>query len=327
MQQLRTEHHVDLNTVATITPARSRDDLSLLSSDVAPLAGGSWLFSERQDELTALVDLMTLEWPSLTVTDDGLEIAATCRLAELAELPDAWGWGVHPLFFQCCTALLGSFKVWNVATVGGNICASLPAGPMTSLFSSLDAEALIWRADGTDERMPVADFVTGNGRNALRAGDVLRSLHVPRHALEGRTAYRKIALSPIGRSGAVIVGRLDRDGSFVLTVSGATVHPEQVRFASIPGRSELAEAVGAIDSWFTDPHGPADWRRGVSLLLAEEIRVELGLPPGEAPLSDYTTVRPASATMAEAPAEAVGGAATADGKTSTSDETTSGDAR
>jgi CO/xanthine dehydrogenase FAD-binding subunit len=330
---------VDLNTVATITPARSRDDLSLLSSDVAPLAGGSWLFSERQDELTALVDLMTLEWPSLTVTDDGLEVAATCRLVELAELPDAWGWGVHPVFFQCCTALLGSFKVWNVATVGGNICASLPAGPMTSLFSSLDAEALIWRADGTDERMPVSDFVTGNGRNALRAGDVLRSLHVPRHALEGRTAYRKIALSPIGRSGAVIVGRLDPDGSFVLTVSGATVHPEQVRFASIPGRSELAEAVGAIDSWFTDPHGAADWRRGVSLLLAEEIREELSLPPGEAPPSDYTTVRPASAATAPAPApapapaEAIVGSGidddrtTTSGETSTSDETTSGDAR
>lgn len=328
---------MDLNTVATITPARSRDDLSLLGSDVAPLAGGSWLFSERQDELRALVDLMTLDWPSLTVTDDGLEVAATCRLVELAELPDAWGWGAHPVFFQCCTALLGSFKVWNVATVGGNICASLPAGPMTSLFASLDAEALVWRADGSDERMPVAAFVTGNGRNALRAGDVLRSLHVPRHALEGRTAYRKIALSPIGRSGAVIVGRLDLDGSFVVTVSGATVHPEQVRFPSVPEREELAAAVGAIESWFTDPHGAADWRRGVSMLLAEEIRVELGLPPGEAPPSDYTTVRPASATMAPAPAGSAAGSAAGSGiaedettttsDDTTSDETTSGDAR
>ncbi|MCS5715345.1 FAD binding domain-containing protein [Herbiconiux sp. CPCC 205716] len=295
---------MDLNTVAAITPARSRDDLAQLGEHVAPLAGGSWLFSERQDDLTALVDLMTLDWPSLTVTDDGLEVAATCRLVELAELPDAWGWGAHPVFFQCCTALLGSFKVWNVATVGGNICASLPAGPMTSLFASLDAEALIWRADGSDERMPVAEFVTGNGRNALRSGDVLRSLLVPRHALEGRTAYRKIALSPIGRSGAVIVGRLDADGSFVLTVSGATVHPEQVRFPAIPEPEELAAAVGAIGSWFTDPHGAADWRRGVSMLLAEEIRVELGLPPGEAPPSDYTTVRPASAAMATAGATA-----------------------
>jgi CO/xanthine dehydrogenase FAD-binding subunit len=267
-----------------------------LNETVAPLAGGSWLFSERQDHLTGLVDLMTLGWPSLTLTEEGLEVSATCTLAELADLPPAAGSTAHPLFFQCCTALLGSFKVWNVATAGGNICASLPAGPMTSLFSSLDADALIWRADGTDERMPVAAFVTGNGANALRPGDVLRSLHVPRHALEARTAYRKIALSPIGRSGAVVVGRLDPDRSFVLTISGATAHPEQARFASLPSAEELAEAVGRIDSWFTDPHGAADWRGAVSAMLAEEVRVELGLPPDDAPPSDYGTVRIGSAT-------------------------------
>ena len=42
---------------------------------------------------------------------------------------------------------------------------------MTSLFSSLDADALVWRADGSDERIPVASFVTGNGSNAQREGE------------------------------------------------------------------------------------------------------------------------------------------------------------
>jgi CO/xanthine dehydrogenase FAD-binding subunit len=294
------EHHVDLNTITAITPARERSDLASVGGTVAPLAGGSWLFSERQDHLTALVDLMTLGWPSLTLTDEGLDVAATCTLAEIAELPDG-GWAAHPLFFQCCTALLGSFKVWNMATVGGNICASLPAGPMTSLFSSLDAEALIWRADGSDERMPVASFVTGNGTNALGDGDVLRSLIVPTSSLQARTAYRKIALSPIGRSGAVIVGRLDPDGSFVLTVSGATVHPEQLRFDRLPEGGALAAAVDGIDTWFTDPHGAADWRRAVSALLAEEVRAELASPPGDAAPSDYVTTRPSSARFGAAP--------------------------
>ncbi|MGA1837295.1 FAD binding domain-containing protein [Herbiconiux sp. 11R-BC] len=271
---------MDLNTIATIVPARHRDDLIALGTTVAPLAGGSWLFSETQDHLTGLVDLMTFEWPSLTVTPDGLEVASTCTLAELAAMPDDRGWVAHPLFFQCCTALLGSFKVWNVATVGGNISASLPAGPMTSLFSALDAEALVWRADGSDERIPVAAFVTGNGTNRLRAGDVLRSLHVPRSSLEARTGYRKIALSPLGRSGAVIVGRLDADGAFTLTVSGATVHPEQLHYASLPDAASLGADVERIETWFTDPHGAADWRRAVSSLLAREILVELAAPAG-----------------------------------------------
>lgn len=273
---------MDLNTITAIVPARHRADLAALGPSTAPLAGGSWLFSEPQNHLTSLVDLMAFRWPSLTVLGDeagadagGLEVAATCTLAELAALPNAHGWPAHPLFQQCCTALLGSFKVWNVATVGGNICAALPAGPMTSLFSGLDAEALLWRADGSDERMPVARLVTSDGATALGEGDVLRSLIVPKSSLEARTGYRKIALSPLGRSGAVVIGRLDRDGSFTLTVSGATLHPEQVRYDALPSAELLAHDVEAIETWFTDPHGAADWRRSVSALLATEILEEL----------------------------------------------------
>jgi CO/xanthine dehydrogenase FAD-binding subunit len=203
-------------------------------------------------------------------------VAATTTLTEVSRLPDDHGWRAHPLFYQCCTALFGSFKVWNVATVGGNICTALPAGPMTSLFSALDAEALIWRADGSDLRLPVSELVTGNTTTSLGSGDVLRSLHVSPRSLGSATAYRKIALSAIGRSGAVIIGRLDPvDGSFVLTVSAATVRPEQLRFAGLPTASDLRSAIEGIDSWFTDAHGAADWRRAVSALLGEEIRLEL----------------------------------------------------
>ncbi|MDO9398273.1 MAG: FAD-binding molybdopterin dehydrogenase, partial [Herbiconiux sp.] len=105
--------------------------------------------------------------------------------------------------------------------------------------------------------------------------DILRSLHVPASSLAARTGFRKIALSPLGRSGAVIVGRHDADGSFTLTVSGATVHPEQLRYDGLPEAATLARDVAAIETWFTDPHGAADWRRAVSALLATEVLAEL----------------------------------------------------
>ncbi|TFD33054.1 FAD binding domain-containing protein [Cryobacterium cryoconiti] len=281
---------MDLNTVLTITAARHRDDLALLGPQVAPLAGGSDLFGDPQTHLTGLVDLQTLGWPALTLTETltesltadagttavpGLSIAATCTIAELSRLPAAPGWAAHPLFFQCATALYGSFKIWNVATVGGNLCASLPAGPMTSLAAALDAEVLIWRRDGSDERMPASAFVTGNTTNVLGPGDVLRSIEVPASSLAARTAYRKISLSPLGRSGAVLIGRLDRDRRFVLTVTAGTVRPVQLRYSSLPDAGTLARDVAGIDCWFTDAHGAADWRRAVSGVLGEEIRTEL----------------------------------------------------
>ena len=55
---------------------------------------------------------------------------------ELSRLPAQDGWAAYPLIWQCVNSLLGSFKVWNVATVAGNICMALPAGPMTSGLSN-----------------------------------------------------------------------------------------------------------------------------------------------------------------------------------------------
>ncbi|WP_104134332.1 MULTISPECIES: FAD binding domain-containing protein [unclassified Cryobacterium] len=266
---------MDLSTVTRIIPALQRSDLDALGPTVVPLAGGSELFADPRAHLTGLVDLQTFGWPALTITNDYLEIAATCTFTELSRLPMQKGWAAHPLFYQCCTALFGSFKVWNVATIGGNLATALPAGPMITLAVALDAELLIWRGDGTDEIVSARSFVTGNMTNVLGPQDVLRSIHVPLAALQATTAYRKIALSPLGRSGAVLAGRLHADGLFVLTVTAATLHPVQLRYAQVPTADVLADDIGAIDCWFTDAHGAADWRRAMGLLLGEEIRAEL----------------------------------------------------
>ncbi|WP_105033947.1 FAD binding domain-containing protein [Cryobacterium aureum] len=271
---------MDLSTVTRVIAARQRSDLGALGPTVVPLAGGSELFADPRADLRGLVDLHTLDWPALTITDTGIEIGATCTLAELSRLPMQAGWAAHPLIYQCCTALFGSFKVWNVATVGGNLATSLPAGPMITLAVALDAKLLVWRAGGRDEVVPARLFVTGNMTNVLAPGDVLRSIHVPLASLRARTAYRTIALSPLGRSGAVLAGRLDvdtdgLDGAFVLTVTAATLRPVQLRYPQVPTAADLARDIAAIDCWFTDAHGAADWRRAMGLLLGEEIRAEL----------------------------------------------------
>jgi CO/xanthine dehydrogenase FAD-binding subunit len=276
---------VDLNTVdAVVIPSR-RDEVWPLGPGDALLAGGTWLFSEPQPHLRRLVDLTGLAWPPITLGDNGIELSATCTLAAVSALstrlahsrPD---WPAAPLFHQCCTALLASFKIWRTATIGGNICLSFPAGAMISLASALDGQLVVWRADGSDYRLPVTHFVTGSATNQLAVGDVLRSVHLSAHALRARTAYRKLAPSPLGRSGVVVIGRRDTDadgGGFALSVTAATVRPFVFEFASVPGRDELVAAHAGIpdDAWTDDAHGDPDWRRAMTLLLAEQVRVEL----------------------------------------------------
>ncbi len=197
---------MDLNTVSEISRPVSRNDLLPWRAGDAWLAGGTWLFSEPQPALTRLIDLSGLGWPTLEVTADGLRIGATCTLAQLAaaEFPPAWR--SAPLFRACCRALLGSFKVWNAATVGGNLCMALPAGPMAALTVALDGVCTIWTPEGGERQVPARDFILGPQRTALRAGEVLRAIDLPLEALRHRTGFRQMSLTPLGRSAALLVG-------------------------------------------------------------------------------------------------------------------------
>ena len=122
------------------------------------------------------------------------------HVAELDALACPPDWRAAPLINQCCRAFLASFKIWKTATVGGNICMSLPAGPMISLTSALDGVCTIWKPDGERADRCHADFVTGNGANVLEPGDLLRQIDIPLAALNRRSAFRQISLSPVGRS-------------------------------------------------------------------------------------------------------------------------------
>src|SRR3954468_19128662 len=230
---------MDLNTIDRVVHPASRAELPVWTAGDAWLAGGTWLFSEPQEHLRRLVDLTDLKWPALTISERGLSIAATCTVAQLDAMACPPDWIAAPLIGQCCRSFLASFKIWKTATVGGNICMSLPAGPMISLTSALDGVCTIWKAGGGEQRFSVIDFVTGNQRNRLTPGDLLRQIDIPLAALKRRTAFRQISLAPVGRSAALLIGSLDSNGRLMLTVTASTVRPIQLSFPKLPDASPL----------------------------------------------------------------------------------------
>jgi CO/xanthine dehydrogenase FAD-binding subunit len=180
--------------------------------------------------------------------------------------------------------MLGSFKVHNVATVGGNICLSLPAGPMISLAAALDGTATIWASTGPRRQVPVADFVTGERANVLRPGELLRSVLLPARGLRATAACRQVSLSPVGRSAVLLIGTRAPAGAggdrpVTLTLTAAVPRPVQVRF---PGLPQLNEAVDSVDSsaltatgYLDDVHGGARWRRAMTRRAVAEVITEL----------------------------------------------------
>ncbi len=281
---------MDITSVGSYRFARTRADLALAPGEVV-LAGGTWLMSEPQPDVTGFVDISRMDWSPIEVLSDGVRVAATCTIARLVawsrancddgaaqepgRTPDTLGecagssdngrdanvptaprvaaapmapvapteWRALPMIEQAANALLASFKIWNTATVGGNICRSFAAAAMTSLAVGLDGMAEIWCPDGSGRRLPIAELITGNGTNSLAEGEVLRAIWFPAHALCSMALLRKIALAEHGRSGSVVTGRLDEDGRAVFTITAATLTPQVLRFDELPDAAALASAL------------------------------------------------------------------------------------
>ncbi|MCY0904995.1 FAD binding domain-containing protein [Arthrobacter sp. H14-L1] len=306
---------MDMNTIESTI--RTTDPGCWRPGD-AWLAGGTVLFSYGSTVLRRLLDISAAGWAPITVSEAGLELAATCTIAELYALPDRAQtrarpdapahfdvlaqWPALALIRLCCDSFVASFKIWNMSTVGGNLCTALPAGPMTSLTAALDGIATVWMVDGGTRAVPVEDLVIGDGATSLAPGELLRSITVPAVALRSRTAFRRLSLSNLGRSGVLLIGRLDQDGAFVLTVTASTKRPVKLRFASsstapsstasstvppspvgtddggLPTAAHLRAALDAAipqELYHDDIHGLPAWRRDMTYRLAGEIRAEL----------------------------------------------------
>lgn len=273
---------MDISTVESLILPGCRADLPAWRPDDCLLAGGTDVLSGSHVGVTRLIDLHALQWPPLELTGEHLRIAATCTLATVAAAEWPPEWPAAGVIGECCRALAASFKIWNVATVGGNVCLALPAAAMLAATIALDGVAVLWPADGSVRRLPMTDFATGPQQTALGHGEVLRAIEMPATALRRRAAVRQASLTSPGRSAALLVGSLDPiDGAFRLTVTASTVRPLHRRWAESTTGPPSPETVDRWvadlpgSSWLDDVHGAPAWRRHMTRRLAAELLHDL----------------------------------------------------
>jgi CO/xanthine dehydrogenase FAD-binding subunit len=270
---------MDLATLSEVLRPARREELPARRSGDAWLGGGTWLFSEPQIGLKRLIDLDAFGWPALTRGKQGLTIAATCRIAALHGFEPVTEWPGTLLFRPCCEALQSSFKIWNTATVGGNLCLALPAGTLIALSVALEGRCVIWQPEEGERFVEAASFVTDTSRNVLRAGELLRAVLLPATALARKAVCRHVTATRYGRTTALVIGtRAADDGDVSITIAAATRRPLRIAFETMPEPDELRAAIAATAPpalYFDDAHATAERRRDFIFGLAQEVRSEL----------------------------------------------------
>ena len=135
--------------------------------------------------------------------------------------------------------LIGSVQIRNVATVGGNLCNAAPSADTAPPLLVLGAQAVIAGAQG-ERTVPLEAFFLGPGQTALRTGELLKEIVVPRPPQ--RTGSFYVRHTPRARMDLAVAGvaaavTLESDG----TIAAARLALGAV--APVPMRATAAEAL------------------------------------------------------------------------------------
>ena len=268
---------MNLNTITEVKRPASPDQITQWRDGYAWLAGGTWLFSEPQPATDTLIDLDQLRWPALQASADGLEIAATCRIAELYRFAGPARVARNaavPRVLQCVPGIVQDLECGDRRRQHLHVAAGRPDDLADDRARGV---CTLWPRNAAPREVPAIDFVTGNHANVLQPGELLRSIHLPAAALEKRFAFRHASLTKLGRSAALLIGTQAK-GDLLLTITAATPRPVQLRFERVPSAVELRRAIDAripADGYFNDVHGSADYKHHLTYYFAEQIRAEL----------------------------------------------------
>lgn len=137
--------------------------------------------------------------------DDVIDVTALADLRGIEQLENGWRFGaattwtevieakLPPLFdgLKLAAREVGGMQIQNSGTVAGNLCNASPAADGVPALLALDASVEIAAADAR-RTLPLDQFILGPRKTALRAGELVTSVLVPRPAHPARSDFLKL---------------------------------------------------------------------------------------------------------------------------------------
>ncbi|MEI8130891.1 MAG: FAD binding domain-containing protein [Leptolinea sp.] len=245
-----TNSHILVQDFDYLEPASVDEAIKLMASygkNAKLMAGGTHLLTMlkmERDEPTAIISLNCVSGFNSIVVDDkgGLTIGAGATIYDIRSHP--YIQANYPALSEAC-ASFGSTQIQIMGTLGGNLCNGSPASDTVPALLIYEAQLVLKSASG-ERRLPLAEFLLGPGKTALKENEVLTAV-VLSAALKGASsAFLKVSRVAADLAKASIAVLLVRDGAKVVTsrIACGSVAPTVMR-------SKKAEA--ALESKLFSP--------------------------------------------------------------------------
>jgi len=161
---------------------------ALAARKLTILAGGTDFYPTRvgkplDDDVLDITALAALR--GIGEDDSHYRIGAAIRWRDLAALPP---------WCACLTLAaheIGGMQIQNAGTLAGNICNASPAADGVPGLLVLDAAIEIASSRGR-RVLPLAEFILGNRRTALRADELVTAILIPKPRRPARSTFLKL---------------------------------------------------------------------------------------------------------------------------------------
>ena len=180
--------------------------------------------------------------------------------------------------------LIGGVQIQDRASVGGNLCNASPAADSIPALIVHEAVCDIIGQGGA-RTLPVEEFCTAPGQNALKSGELLASVTIPAPKANFGASYlrfiprNEMDIAVVGAGASVI---LDEDGKRFVSArialgavaptpllasdAGAFLSGKEITHANIKEAARMAQAIAKP---ITDLRGTAEHRKHLCAILVE----------------------------------------------------------
>ncbi len=273
------------------SPAELAALLAEHGSEARILSGGTDLLVQMKDhahtpryviDISRLGSLATMSFDE----QQGLFIGATAKMDDLLLMP------VVKERYQAlwtATETVGARQILTMSSVGGNICNASPAADTPPALIAFDAVVKVSSATGSHE-MPLLEFILGNRKTALKAGEYLESITLPPPPPNSGSAYQHFRVRggmEIAMVAAAVNVQIDpadgtvRDSRVVLGVVAPrplrATAAEKIIAGQTPSEELLraaADACAATSKPIDDFRASAEYRKEILKVLFERAFAE-----------------------------------------------------